>query len=233
MTSTDESLTARFTPVFERIAAGALEREAERRLPFEEVEWLRAAGFGRIRVPEEDGGLGASLPQFFRQLIALGRADSNLPQLLRGHIGFVESRLGHADPDVRKRWLLRVVDGALVGNAQSEESTNSHWENATTIRRDEDGWRLDGRKFYSTGALFADWILTTATVDSEPDLSQHSAIVLVPTTAAGVRRVDDWDGFGQRLTGSGTTVFDAVPIVDEDVEPFANGAAGPSAQRAI
>ena len=43
---------------------------------------------------------------------------------------------------------------------------------------DGDGWRLSGRKFYSTGSLFADWILTTATLDSE-----HSATVLVPTSA--------------------------------------------------
>jgi alkylation response protein AidB-like acyl-CoA dehydrogenase len=231
--TTDEALNQRFAPVFERIAAGALEREAERRLPFPEVEWLRAAGFGRIRVPAEDGGLGATLPQFFRQLVALGRADSNLPQLLRGHIGFVESRLGHADPDVRKRWLRRVVDGALVGNAQSEDGSPSFWQNATTVRRDGHGWRLDGRKFYSTGSLFADWILTTATIDSAPDLPQHSATVLVPTDAPGVRRIDDWDGFGQRLTGSGTTIFDAVPIADEDVEPYENGTSGPSRQLAV
>ena len=108
-------------------------------MPFPQVEWLRAAGFGRIRVPAEDGGLGATLPQFFRQLVALGRADSNLPQLLRGHIGFVESRLGHADPDVRKRWLRRIVDGALVGNAQSEDGSPSFWQNATTVRRDGHG----------------------------------------------------------------------------------------------
>ncbi|HLU59372.1 MAG TPA: acyl-CoA dehydrogenase family protein [Pseudonocardia sp.] len=226
--TTDEALDARFGPVYERIAAGALEREAQRRLPFQEVEWLRAAGFGRIRVPEEDGGLGATLTQLFRQLIALGRADSNLPQLLRGHIGFVESRLGHADPDNRKRWLRRIVDGALVGNAQSEESSPSFWQNATTVRRVDGGWRLDGRKFYSTGSLFADWILTTATVDGD-----HSAIVLVPATAPGVRRLDDWDGFGQRLTGSGTTVFEDVPIADEDVEPYENGAPRPSSQAAI
>ena len=48
-----------------------------------------------------------------------------------------------------------------------------------------------------------------------------------------MRRDDDWDGFGQRLTGSGTTIFDAVPIADEDVEPYANGTSGPSRQLAV
>lgn len=218
--TTDAELTERFAPVFARIAAGALEREADRTLPFEQVEWLRESGFSRIRVPRAYGGLGATLPQFFGQLIELGRADSNLPQLLRGHFGFVETRLALADAEVRERWLHRLASGVLVGNAQSEQGNNSFWQNETSVSPAPDGkgWRLSGKKFYSTGSLFADWILTTATLDSE-----HSATVLVPTSARGVARFDDWDGFGQRLTGSGTTVFDDVEIHLDDVEIYSNG----------
>jgi alkylation response protein AidB-like acyl-CoA dehydrogenase len=215
-----EELSERFAPVFAKIAAAAPEREADRRLPYEEVEWLRQAGFGKLRIPREYGGLGATLPQFFRLLIELGESDSNLPQLLRGHFGFVETRLFHQDPDVRERWLRRIASGVLVGNAQSEQGSQSFWQNATTISPSPDGkgWRLSGKKFYSTGSLFADWIHTTATVDSD-----HSATVLVPTSVAGVTRLDDWDGFGQRLTGSGTTVFDDVEIHLDDVEIYPNG----------
>jgi alkylation response protein AidB-like acyl-CoA dehydrogenase len=213
-------LAERFEPVFARIAKGALEREAERRLPFDEVGWLREAGFTRIRVPRTHGGLGASLPQFFRLLIALAAADSNLPQLLRGHFGFVESRLVHPDERVRERWLRRVADGAIVGNAQSELGNRSFWRNATTVTPGDEGpdWRLNGRKFYSTGSLFADWIHTSGGLDAE-----RSADVLVPVTAPGVARLDDWDGFGQRLTGSGTTVFENVEIPAEDVETYPRG----------
>lgn len=217
---TPADLAERFRPVFTKIAEGALEREADRRLPFAEVEWLREAGFTTVRVPVEYGGSGATLPQFANLLIELGQADSNLPQLLRGHFGFVETRLTHSDPVVRDRWLRRIADGVIVGNAQSEVGNRSFWENATTITRDPRnvGWRLTGKKFYSTGSLFADWIHTTATLDRT-----RSATVLVPTSAVGVHRIDDWDGFGQRLTGSGTTIFDDVETLDEDVEPYDNG----------
>ena len=213
-------LAERFEPVFARIAKGALEREAERRLPFDEVGWLREAGFTGIRVPREYGGLGASLPQFFRLLIALAAADSNLPQLLRGHFGFVESRLVHPDEHVRDRWLRRVADGAIVGNAQSELGNRSFWQNTTTVTAVDEGsdWRLNGRKFYSTGSLFADWIHTSGGLDAE-----RSADILVPVTAPGVARLDDWDGFGQRLTGSGTTVFENVEVPAEDVEAYPRG----------
>ena len=213
-------LAERFRPVFAKIADGALDREAARRLPHDQVSWLREAGFGKIRVPRSYGGLGASLPQFFRVLIELGQADSNLPQLLRGHFGFVETRLVHKDLAIRDRWLRRIADGVLVGNAQSELGNQSFWDNATTVTAAPagTGWHLNGKKFYSTGSLFADWIHTTATVDPE-----RSATVLVPAAANGVTRLDDWDGFGQRLTGSGTTLFENVEIHADDVQPYANG----------
>jgi alkylation response protein AidB-like acyl-CoA dehydrogenase len=213
-------LNERFRPVFAKIAQGTLEREAERRLPHEEVRWLREAGFGRIRVPRSHGGFGATLPQFFELLIELGEADSNLPQLLRGHIGFVESILVHGDAGTRDRWLRRIADGAIIGNAQSELGNASFRQSATTITEAGDGagGRLSGRKFYSTGSLFADWIQTSARVDAE-----RSASVLVPASARGVLLSDDWDGFGQRLTGSGTTVFEDVEIPAEDIEVHDGG----------
>ena len=80
-----EQLAGRFRPIFARIAAGALEREHTRTLPFEPIAWLKAAGFGAVRVPLEYGGAGASIPQLIQLLIELGEADSNLPQALRGH----------------------------------------------------------------------------------------------------------------------------------------------------
>ena len=48
-----EQLAARFRPVFTRIAEGALERERTRALPYEQIVWLKEAGFGAVRVPRE------------------------------------------------------------------------------------------------------------------------------------------------------------------------------------
>ncbi|GIJ47843.1 hypothetical protein Val02_47290 [Virgisporangium aliadipatigenens] len=211
--TTDAELAERLDPVYARIAEGAVERESDRTLPHDAVEWLRDKGFGKLRVPREYGGLGATVPQFAEQLIRLGRADSNLPQLLRGHIGFVESRLVYPDAAVRERWLRRIAAGVIVGNAQSERTSSSWFAPETTLHNG----RLTGRKFYSTGSLFADWIHTTAATDDG-----RTANVLVPATAPGVTRIDDWDGFGQRLTGSGTTLFEDVPVDPEDVEPYAD-----------
>ena len=68
----DDELGERFAPVFEKIAAGAVERERNRALPFDEIRLLKEAGFGALRVPIEFGGLGATLHQTFDLLIGLG-----------------------------------------------------------------------------------------------------------------------------------------------------------------
>ena len=85
-------LRAPFAEIFARIEDTALAREQQRELAFDAVNWLREAGFGALRVPREQGGGGASLPQLFELLIELAEADSNLPHILRAHFGFVEGR---------------------------------------------------------------------------------------------------------------------------------------------
>ena len=204
---TDAWLLAAFEPVFDRIRDGALEREAGRRLPHEEIGWLREAGFGKLRLPVEDGGYGASVEQLMLLLIRLGAADSNVVQALRGHVGFTESVLARPDDAYRKFWLTELATGALVGNAESER-TGSFAEQSTRVRRTTDGdLVLDGTKFYTTGSIFADWILVSTGLEAG-----GLGTVLVRTDAPGVEIRDDWDGFGQRLTGSGTTVFTTVPV---------------------
>jgi len=93
-----EALAARFRPIFAQIREGAVERELERRLPLQELQWLKEAGFTTLRVPVEYGGAGASLPELFNLLIELAEADSNLVQSLRGHFGFGENLLNSRDP---------------------------------------------------------------------------------------------------------------------------------------
>ncbi|MBT9301866.1 acyl-CoA dehydrogenase family protein [Pseudomonas sp. TAE6080] len=205
----DTQLHERFAPVFQRIAQGAVQREQERTLAFDAVAWLKDADFGALRVPRSQGGLGATLPELFALLIELGSADSNLPQIVRAHFGFVEGRLVSQDSDSQAYWFPKVVAGQLWGAAMAERSDTT--TNSVTLKPTAAGWQLDGQKYYCTGTLYADWIAVAA-ADGADFIS-----VVVPTDAPGVTRVDDWDGFGQRLSGSGTTRFDRVAVPEHQV----------------
>ncbi|WP_339407410.1 acyl-CoA dehydrogenase family protein [Pseudomonas helleri] len=198
------ALQARFQPLFEQIGAGAVEREQHRELAFEAVNLLRGAGFSALRVPQVHGGAGISLPVLFALLIDLAEADSNLPQILRAHFGFVEGRLSSRDAASQDYWFAKVADGQLWGAAMAERSDSS--TNSVSLHTAENGWRLNGEKYYCTGTIYADWVAAVAMHDSD------FVSVVVAVDAPGVTREDDWDGFGQRLSGSGTTRFDNVEV---------------------
>lgn len=198
----------RFAAFLERVAAGAVDRERDRRLLFDEVAELRALGFGALRVPAAHGGEDLAFPEVIERVIRLSAADASLGHLWRGHIAFVEdlrAQGGRADD----RWWRRILAGGLVGNAQSERQSTARLD--TRIDRVGGTLLLTGTKYYTTGSIYADWIHLAA-LDGDERVA-----VTVAASHPGVRPVDDWDGFGQLLTGSGTTTFDRVPVDPRDV----------------
>lgn len=207
-----EQLSERFRPLFRKIREGAIERELRRELPLEQLDWLKKSGFTALRVPEEFGGSGISLPELFNLLIELGEADSNLVQSLRGHFGFVENILNSSNGARRQKWLPRLGSGETVGPAWSETGDAQQTEFSTHVQRSGSQWRLNGRKFYTTGSLYSDWIDVGLT-----DENGKTVNVTVSRTAAGVSVIDDWNGFGQTLTASGTAVFDNVIINEGEI----------------
>ena len=218
-TGTDyEQLAQRFRPLFARIAEGALERERLRHLPHEPIKWLKEAGFGAVRVPVKYGGAGASVPQLFQLLIELAQADSNIPQALRGHFAFVEDQLNAPIGSQREVWFKRFVAGDIFGNAWTEVGDVKIGDVITHVTPQDGRWLLNGRKYYSTGSIFADWI----DVYARRSDTGGDVIAAVRTAQPGVKLSDDWDGFGQKTTGSGTTIFDNAIVETNDVLDFAN-----------
>ena len=159
------------------------------------------------------GGLGAGLGQSIRLLVRLGEADSNLVQALRAHFTTVEVLL-LSDEAQQDLWFPRIVGGALIGNATTERG-NEPGRNSTVLANREGRLFLNGTKYYSTGSLYADWIKVHA--DTEDG---NSVRVAVHRDAPGIELLDDWDGFGQRLTASGTTHLTDVEVQPVDVTPY-------------
>jgi len=212
---TYDDLSAKYRPIIERIAEGALERERDRVLPTQQIEWLKQAGFTGIRVPREYGGDGASLPQLFRLLVELAAVDPHIPQTFRGHIAFVEDRLYAPDSENRTAWLKRFAAGDMVGNAVTEIGAVTVGDVRTKLKKTDKGLAITGSKYYTTGSIFAEWIDTWC---ADPEGVEVAAIV--STKSALVTISDDWTGFGQRLTGSGTAVFAQAPVDPEHVYPW-------------
>lgn len=196
------------------VAVRAVDRERSRTLLRDDVAALQSLGFGSLRLPQASGGLGVTLEQLFARLIRIAAADSSLAHIYRGHIAFVEGLLaGHdTDQEHTAAWFARIAAGDLIGNAQSERSATA--DLTTVLTRDGDDITVSGRKYYTTGSIYADWIQLSA-VDGEQWVT-----VTVSAHDQGVSSIDDWDGFGQALTGTGTTTFDDVPVAPADLFVF-------------
>lgn len=211
-TSKFPELMAKFQSVFDDIADGAVTRENHRELAYDAVHSLSQSGFTSLGVPTEWGGLGASLSDTFLLLARLGEADPNLVQALRAHFTTVQ-QLRVADPSQQAKWFPRIVAGEIFGNATTEKG-NKPGTNHTRLEKRDGRWFLDGTKYYSTGSLYADWITVAA---DQADGSTHR--VIVHRDDPGIKLIDDWDGFGQRLTASGTTVLENVKVDPDNILP--------------
>ncbi|MBL7549613.1 acyl-CoA dehydrogenase [Frankia sp. AgB1.9] len=206
--------SAELRSLLTRLAAGEPDREHDARPPWEQFALIRQARLGALRLPAAWGGGGASIRELFETVLDLGAADPNIAQSLRNHFLITEGRLraaaGAEDP-----LLAKVLGGALFGASSSEPGTPNIGQreqaHSTVVTPDADGFRLDGTKVYSTGNLYADFIVVSAgTADGA------NTQVVVPADRDGVIHEDDWDGIGQRLTGSGTTRFAGVRLHPED-----------------
>lgn len=213
-------LREEWAPLFREIAAGTVQRELDGALPFEPVRRLKEAGFGAARVPRAYGGLGATWPELTSLWIELAAADANLPQAFRGHFALAEDRLWqHRRGQDQQVWFERFVSGEIAGNAWSEVGGTAIDTQQTVLVPQVDGYRLTGTKYYTTGSIFAEWADVYAR-RHRPGQDDDFAIAIVDTRARGVTVTDDWDGFGQRGTGSGTTTFEQVPVPAEHVLAF-------------
>ncbi len=190
-------------------------RDRERRLPHPELALFTRSGLWGISVPKAYGGAGVSNVTLAKVIAIIAQADGSLGQIPQNHFYALEVLRVNGTPEQQQRLYAEVLAGRRFGNALAELGTKTANDRTTRLSREGEGFRINGRKFYATGALYAQRIPTSVVDDQGV---QHLAFV--PADSPGLQVIDDWSGFGQRTTGSGSVVFDNVPVSAQDVVPF-------------
>ncbi|MFI5715718.1 SfnB family sulfur acquisition oxidoreductase [Nocardia sp. NPDC051750] len=215
-------------------AAGAARRDAERELPVGEIGQLAASGLLGVTVPAALGGADLPPSEVADIVRVLATADPNIAQIPHSHFVYVNLLKLAGTAAQQRRYLTAVLDGAQIANAQSERGGATISEIATTVSPIEAGqrFRIDGVKYYCTGSLFADTLAVLTRLD-DPDgrtgLPPGQYVAFLPATAPGVRIVDDWNGFGQRTTGSGTVALEGVAVERDQLVPRSAAVDAPTA----
>jgi SfnB family sulfur acquisition oxidoreductase len=193
------------TALAARLAPGAIERDRNGAdvVPQQALDLLDGSGLLAVTVPRADGGPGLGPSTLAEVARIIAAADPAIAQVPQAHFLLVDLLAAHGGPDLRKRLFAEVLNGRRIGNALAERGG----KHAQDLRTRFEGGRLDGVKYYTTGALTSAWIAVSAVTGDG-----RVALVFVPRDAEGVHVGTDWDVMGQRATISGTATFTAVPV---------------------
>ena len=195
----------------------AIQRDAERILPFEEIEAFSQSGLWAITVPKQYGGAEVSSLTVAKIIALFSGVDGSIGQIPQNHFYALEVLRNNGTETQKQKFYAEVLAGARYGNALAEFKTKTAAQKHTQIAQaqNQHGFVVNGEKFYCTGSLFAHRIPTLVR-----DAENREYLAFISADAQGVQRINDWTGFGQKTTGSGTVKFDQVFVEAEDVIPF-------------
>ncbi|WP_242088085.1 acyl-CoA dehydrogenase family protein [Curtobacterium sp. DN_7.5] len=200
--------------LLERIAARAPGYDAANAFCAEDLDELRAAGYLRIGVPAEQGGLDLGLRDTAAVQRTLARSAPATALGLGMHQVWVQ-----AARSVRARggaFLQAVTDHAaddhLLAFGVSEPGNDAVlFDSLTTAEPDGDGgYRFTGTKVSTSLASAWDVLSVFGKDTSGPEPVLVHGFVL--RSDGHVAHRDDWDTLGMRATQSRTTVLDGVHV---------------------
>lgn len=189
-------------------------RDQERRLPLQEIQKYSQSGLWAINIPKAFGGAQVKYRTLAEVVKISSSVDSSLGQIAQNHWAFVEHLRLDATPEQQKFFFELILKGIRLGNAFSEKGSKTVADLTTKIHKTEQGYEINGEKFFATGALLAHWIPIVAV-----DAQGRSFAAIVPRDTTGVEIINDWSGFGQWTTASGTVRLQNVFAREEYVIP--------------
>ncbi len=205
------AIAERLKPLF---AADARERDRDRRLPFAEVDLFSQSGLWGITIPKAYGGAGVSQVTLAKVFATLAAGDPSLTQIAQNSFEIIDVIRQTGSEEQKRELFGAVLAGKRLGNAFSEFGGKNVEAFETKLVRKDDHFVVSGRKFYSTGALFAHLVPIVAL-----DEDGHVVVAVADRDAEGLEVVNDWSAFGQRTTASGTVNLQAVSIPAARVLP--------------
>jgi alkylation response protein AidB-like acyl-CoA dehydrogenase len=188
------------------IASTAADYDRTGELPWKGIQAAHRAGLLTATVGTQFGGPGLGPRDTARILTAIGEGDASVGLLAANLLNV------HAAQAARPHWpapyyddlLSRSETGpALVNAIRAEPELGAPARGGlpkTTVRRDGDGWVLNGHKAYATGGTGLAYHVVWAVVDEpEPPRVGH---VIVPADRPGISWSNTWDHLGLRASNT-------------------------------
>jgi alkylation response protein AidB-like acyl-CoA dehydrogenase len=198
-----------------RFAARAAQYDATDAFVAENFVELKDRGAFAAAVPSELGGGGASYSELCSMLRVLGRYCGSTALTLSMHTHQVATAAWRwwREPKAVEKLLRRIVDERLV----LATSGASDWLNASgSAARADGGWRIDARKTFVSGCLFADLLMTQA-VYQDPEIGPTVLHFAIPLRSPGVEILKTWQALGMRGSGSHDVAIKNIFVTDSSI----------------
>ncbi|MFF9815860.1 acyl-CoA dehydrogenase family protein [Streptomyces sp. NPDC014006] len=188
----------------------------------------RRQGLWNLFLPDDRFGAGLSNLQYAPLAEITGRSPFIAPEAVNcaaPDTGNMEVLALFGTSAQQDRWLKPLLDGAIRSAfcMTEPEVASSDAANITTrIERDGDGYVVNGRKWWSSGALAPECELLIVMGKTDPDGPRHrqQSMILVPRDTPGVRVERGVHVFGYTdgpHGGHGEVVFDQVRVPAENI----------------
>jgi alkylation response protein AidB-like acyl-CoA dehydrogenase len=217
-------------------AATAARHDRDGTFPHANFERLHELGLIGLTVPRALGGAGATLAQAARVVAAVARGEPSTALVL------TMTYLHHASAKHAARWPRHLLErvahdtvrhGALINALRVEPELGTPARGGlpgTVARRTPQGWRISGRKIYSTGIPRLTWLAVWARSDDPQPLVGSW---LVHRDTPGIRVIENWDHLGMRATGSHEVVFEDVLVPEDHAVEVAPAGSAPDLDPAL
>ncbi len=211
---------ATLTEICAQLAETAAVYDRSGAFPHENFDLLHRHGFTGLAAARELSGDPLTLAEARAVVAAVAAGEPSTALVLIMTYLFViqAARNPNWPKPVRRRVLEDIAaHGGLANSLRVEPELGTPIRGgmpATVARRVPGGWRISGKKFYSTGIPALKWLGVWARTD---DAAPLIGTFLVPSSAPGIRIEETWDQLGMRATGSNDAIFEDVFIPAEYV----------------
>ncbi|HEY9240033.1 MAG TPA: acyl-CoA dehydrogenase family protein [Burkholderiaceae bacterium] len=199
---------ARAVELRERFNQDAIARDRAGGRPVEQIRLLKENGLLALLLPREHGGEGEPWSTALRITRTFSQVDGSLGHLFGYHYSSLLSPRLRKEPEkTADLWRRSVQGNWFWGN------TANSFSRSLFGMLDGDWFVLDGYRPFTSGSHVADF-LSVAWEDEQTGERRFAAI---PSDREGLVIEDDWDGIGQRQTGSGRVSYRGVRIHASEV----------------
>lgn len=198
-------LTALAGELADDFATRAAEHDQLGSFPFENIARLKETGYTALVLPEEHGGLGADLVDFYLCQERLAQGCSATALAINMHLFGLGSMVERGDilrPQAQSFLQAIGRERKIMGGGLTEPETGGNWGLfVSRAVKDGDSYVLNGRKAFTSLAPVIDLFMVLVTVQ-DPDAGLLGGTFLVPRSTPGLEIVETWDAMGMRGTAS-------------------------------